>query len=110
VYNYIIDDKGDDEMVIENYKDLSDEQVREIASRSCERNGFELIDIKSLDHVGDDYLRYVLAHKEGMEYATWLLNLSVVGLHYGHYFTYYSSQYTPEEMYEHALQDFKNRD
>jgi hypothetical protein len=106
---YIYSDKGVDIMVIENYHDLTDEQVREIAKRSCERNGFKLVDVKNLEYPEDGYLRYVLAHNEGHEYVTWLLNLSVVGLHYGHYFTYGKSQYTQEEMYKHALQDFQNR-
>ena len=96
-------------MIIHNHKDLTDEQVREVVRECCEKIGFELIDVKNLPNSSDSYLRYVVAHKEGLEYVTWLLNLTAVGLYHGHYFTYKYSDYTQKEMREHALQDFQNR-
>lgn len=94
-----------------NYKDMSAKQVQEMAVECCAKNGFELEMIKKLPNPADDYLRYVLAYNEkSKEYATWMLNISMGGLAYGHYFSHYLPMMgTKEEAYQRALTDFKER-
>lgn len=97
-------------MARKNYKELTEEQVREIAVEECARIGYDIIDVKMLQHPDDDYLRHVIAfNKSKKEYATWMLNIEMGGLAYGHYFDYWYGQRTQEETYEVALKDFFTR-
>jgi hypothetical protein len=91
-----------------NYKELNENQIREIGRDLCGKNGFSLLGIKD---GGEEYLRYVLAYSEDKkEYATWLLNVSVGGLYHGNYFShYFSFSDTKEEAHKKALADFKTR-
>lgn len=83
----------------------TEDEIRELAQVSCEKNGFELLEVKEAD---GEHLRIVLAYNEVKgEYATWLLNLSIGGLHHGHYF---SHRYVhKDEAYHKAFSDFQIR-
>lgn len=91
------------------YRLKTEDEIRKIGERLCKKNGYDLIEMRKLPNQANDYLRYVLAHNEGSkEYVTWLLNLSVEGLYYGHYFSYRHDK-TQKEIEHKAFSDFQIR-
>lgn len=92
-----------------NVKAMSEEEIRELGNSYCQKNGYELLEMKKLDHPADFYLRYVLAYSEASrQYATWLFNVEMGGLHHGHYYDHYYTG-TQEECYGRAYNDFLER-
>ena len=89
-------------------KAMTEEEIRKLGEHYCNKNGFDLLEIKELENKADFYLRYVMAHNEKkQEYATWLLNVEMGGLHYGHYFGYYLGA-NKEEAFQDAFDYFQN--
>jgi hypothetical protein len=95
-------------------KSMTEEQVLELARDYATVNGYKILKMRKLPHEADYYLRYVLAYNEGKrEYATWMLNVQMGGLHLGHYFGHFFDEFeghtTKDEAYEMALKDFNKR-
>lgn len=90
---------------------VTEEKVRLMVENECARLGYKMLEVKSLPHPSDSYLRYVLAHNEkNGEYVTWLLNIELGGFSQGHYFNYGGIITRPqEEIYAKALDDFNQR-
>lgn len=104
----------DVDMARTNWRTFTEEQVRDIAIAEAKKIGYDFIKMKQLPHEADGYLRYVMAYSESKkEYASWMMNIEMGGLHYGHYYGHFLDQYenqtTKEEAYNMCNNDFLDR-
>lgn len=87
---------------------LTKEEVIEIAKEECEKIGFEFMDIKELPNKADNYLRYVIGYNANKEeFGTWMMNLEMGGLYYGHYINHWFE--SKEIALDKAWKDFLER-